>query len=183
MVYWAVELEETVNSIMTFTSCRWDANAENGIRMTVLRVSDDKNLMIFVPLSGFDIAGALLLKYRILLYFSFLENYYWYKNSLSLKSQFKKNEHVFLLLVSSYIFLFILSILLLISYMIYILYIRRDIRKTWLRFYNWDWDLRLHMITRFSISSLQGKRLQGAPQQLLESNVFYVAVKSRKRQR
>ena len=95
----------------------------------------------------------------------------------------QKNEHVFLLLVSSYIFLFILSILLLISYMIYILYIRRDIRKTWLRFYNWDWDLRLHMITRFSISSLQGKRLQGAPQQLQESNVFYVAVKSRKRQR
>ncbi len=41
-----------------------------------LRVSGDKNLMISVPLSGRDIAGALLLKYRILLYFSFLGKYY-----------------------------------------------------------------------------------------------------------
>ena len=74
MVYLAMKLEETVNSIMTFTPCRWDANAENGIRMIVLRVSEDKNMMISVTLSGLDIAGALLLKYCILLYFSFLEN-------------------------------------------------------------------------------------------------------------
>ena len=93
MVYLAMKLEETVNLIMTFTPCRWEANAENGIRMIVLRVSDDKHLMIFVPLSGFDIAGVLLLKNRILLYFSFLGKYYWFKNNLSLSLSLK-NKHI-----------------------------------------------------------------------------------------
>ena len=73
MVYWAVELEKTVNPIMTFTPCRWEANAENGIRMIVLRVLGGKKLMIsvrfFVPAS----LVLLILKYRTLLKFSFLE--------------------------------------------------------------------------------------------------------------
>jgi hypothetical protein len=36
----------------------------------------EQNFDDFCALPDFDIAGALLLKYRILLYFSFLENYY-----------------------------------------------------------------------------------------------------------
>ena len=74
MVYWAVEHEETVNSIMTFTPCRWEANAENGIRMIVLRVSGAKKLMIsvrfLVPVS----LVLLILKFRTLLEISFLED-------------------------------------------------------------------------------------------------------------
>ena len=153
MVYWAMKLEETVNSIMTFTPCRWEANAENGIRMIVLRVSDDKNLMIFVPLSGFDIAGALLLKYCILLYFSFLGKYYWLKNNLSLNS---KNKHIY---IASLHLLLLLSILLLISYIIY----NKRYKKNMYPFL----QLRLRLetgritwfpITWFPISSLRGQR-------------------------
>ena len=55
----------------------------------------EENLMIFVPLSGLDIAGALLLKYRILLYFSFLGKYYWLKNNLNL-SLSSKNKHIYI---------------------------------------------------------------------------------------
>ena len=106
MVYWAMKLEKTVNSIMTFTPCRWEANAEKGIGMIALRVSEDKDLMIFVPLSGFDIAGALLLKYRILLYFSFLGKCYWLKNGLSLSLSSKNWTYIF----TSSIFLLLLSI-------------------------------------------------------------------------
>ena len=117
MVYWAVELEETVNSIMTFTPCRWEANAENGIRVTALRVLGAKNLMISVPLSGRDIAWVLLLKCCILLYFSFLGKCYWLKNGLSLSLSSKNWTYIF----TSSIFLLLLSILLLISYIIYII--------------------------------------------------------------
>ena len=75
----------------------------------------EENMMIFVPLSGFDIAGALLLKYCILLYFSFLGKYYWLKNNLSL-SLSSKNKHIY---IASLHLLLLLSILLLISYIIY----------------------------------------------------------------
>ena len=109
MVYWAMKLEKTVNSIMTFTPCRWEANAENGVGMIALRVSDDKNLMIFVPLSGLDIAGALLLKYRILLYFSFLGEILLIKKQSQSQSQFKKLNiyfcFLFLLLYSYFFYL------------------------------------------------------------------------------
>ena len=109
MVYWAVELEKTVNSIMTFTPCRWEANAEKGIGMIALRVSDDKNLMIFVPLSGLDIAGALLLKYCISLYFSFLGEILLIKKQSQSQSQFKKMNiyfcFLFLLLYSYFFYL------------------------------------------------------------------------------
>ena len=69
--------------------------------MIALRVSDDKNLMIFVPLSGFDIAGALLLKYRILLYFSFLGEILLIKKQSQSQSQFKKQAYIYCFLTSS----------------------------------------------------------------------------------
>ena len=82
----------------------------------------EENMMIFVPLSGFDIAGALLLKCCILLYFSFLGKYYWFKNSLSLSLSSKKWTYIF----ASYFFFYILtsSIYLIINYLynIYIIY-------------------------------------------------------------
>ncbi len=75
----------------------------------------EENLMISVPLSGFDIAGALLLKYCILLYFSFLGKYYWFKNNLSLSLSSKKWTYIF----ASYFFFYILtsSIYLIINYL------------------------------------------------------------------
>ncbi len=150
MVYWAMKLEKTVNSIMTFTPCRWEANAENGIGMTVLRVSDDKNLIIFVPLSGLDIAGVLLLKYCISLYFSFLEKYYWLKNNLSL-SLSSKNKHIY---IASFHLLLLLSILLLISYIIY----NKRYKKNMYPFLQLRLRLETGRITWFPISSLRGQR-------------------------
>ena len=150
MVYWAMKLEKTVNSIMTFTPCRWEANAENGIGMIALRVSDDKNLIIFVPLSGLDIAGVLLLKYCISLYFSFLEKYYWLKNNLSL-SLSSKNKHIY---IASLHLLLLLSILLLISYIIY----NKRYKKNMYPFLQLRLRLETGRITWFPISSLRGQR-------------------------
>ena len=69
----------------------------------------EENLMIFVPLSGFDIAGALLLKYRILLYFSFLGEILLIKKQSQSQSQFKKMNiyfcFLFLLLYSYFFYL------------------------------------------------------------------------------
>ena len=73
MVYLAMKLEETVNSIMTFTPCRWEANAEKGIRMIVLRVLGAKKLMISVPFFVPASLVMLILKFRTLLKISFLE--------------------------------------------------------------------------------------------------------------
>ena len=108
------------------------------------------NLMIFVPLSGFDIAGALLLKYRILLYFSFLENYCWLKNGLSL-SLSSKNKHIY---IASLHLLLLLSILLLISYIIY----NKRYKKNMYPFLQLRLRLETGRITWFPISSLRGQR-------------------------
>ena len=73
MVYWAMKLEETVNSIMTFTPCKWEANAEKGIRMIVLRVLGTRKWMISVPFFVPASLVLLILKFRTLLKTSFLE--------------------------------------------------------------------------------------------------------------
>ena len=108
------------------------------------------NLMIFVPLSGFDIAGALLLKYRILLYFSFLGKYYWLKNNLSL-SLSSKNKHIY---IAFFHLLLLLSILLLISYIIY----NKRYKKNMYPFLQLRLRLETGRITWFPISSLRGQR-------------------------
>ena len=69
----------------------------------------EENMMIFVPLSGFDIARALLLKYCISLYFSFLGEILLIKKQSQSQSQFKKMNiyfcFLFLLLYSYFFYL------------------------------------------------------------------------------
>jgi hypothetical protein len=73
MVYLAMKLEKTVNSIMTFTPWRWEANAENDIRMIVLRVFRSPKINDFCTVFVTASVVLLILKFRTLLKISFLE--------------------------------------------------------------------------------------------------------------